>query len=165
MSNADQRSGLSVWTSYVFSLWFVFLFGEGCSPAVPTLRWVLFSAPAVLSTSNGVAYSIRYAPSWLSDQGCFLPFCIALSCSLSLFPNGAGMLLPPPQRAAQHLLSPHLPLLSPPLSAALSSTCGATLPPRAFFGFAAPFHWMVAVSDLPAIPLVRDGVIHDGVRY
>ena len=32
----------------------------------------------VFSTSNGMAYSIRYALSWQHDGGCFLPFCISL---------------------------------------------------------------------------------------
>lgn len=43
---AQRRSDLSVWTSSVLALWFVFLFGEGCSPAAPALPLFL-SAPAV----------------------------------------------------------------------------------------------------------------------
>lgn len=43
---ARRRSDLSVWTASVLALWFVFLFGEGSSPAAAALPLFL-CAPAV----------------------------------------------------------------------------------------------------------------------
>lgn len=146
-SNTEQRSGLSVWTSSVFTLWFVFLFGEGCSPAAPALRWLLFSAPAVLSTSNGMAYSIRYAPSWQPDRGC-----ISLSLSFSFL----TLRLESSSPESKHNTSCHLTFQCsmPPLPATFSSSCGATLPPQVCLGFAASFFtgWRRADSDLLTAP-------------
>lgn len=56
------------------------------------------------TTSNGMAYSIKYAPSRQRDRGG-----ISLSFSL-IFPFHCDWSAPP-QRAAQHLLSPHLVVL------------------------------------------------------
>lgn len=103
MSTSEQRSGLSVGTCYVFTLWVVFLFSEGCSPAVPALCWLLFSVPAVLFTSNSMAYSIWQAPGWQPDRGWFFLFCISFSFASPCIWRA------PPQGAAQHLLSPHPP--------------------------------------------------------